>query len=118
MALDSWFFNPSSYLRHMILYNVTIILEEDIHEEWLNWMRLKHIPQVMGTGCFASNRMFKVLESPNEGVTYCIQYVADSLEQYHEYQEKFTAALQADYPQQFTNRFVSFRTIMEFINAE
>ena len=117
-ALYSLHFNPSSYLRVMILYNVTIILEEDIHEEWLNWMRLKHIPQVMGTGCFASNRMLKVLESPNEGVTYCIQYVADSMKQYHEYQEKFTEALQADYPQEFTNKFVSFRTVMEFINAE
>ncbi len=101
----------------MILYNVTIILEEDIQAAWLDWMQNKHIEQVMSTGCFASNRMLKVLESPNDGVTYCIQYVADSLEKYNEYQEKFAVALQKDYPAEFENKFVSFRTLMEFISA-
>lgn len=101
----------------MILYNVTIILEEDIHAAWLDWMQNIHIEQVMRTGCFASSRMLKVLESPNDGVTYCIQYVADSLDKYDEYQQKFAAALQKDYPAEFGNKFVSFRTVMEFISA-
>lgn len=102
----------------MILYNVTIIVEEEIQAEWLNWMQNVHIDQVMETGCFASNRILKVLDSPNEGVTYCIQYIADSLAQYNEYQQKYSAALQADFPAEFTNKFVSFRTIMEFINTK
>jgi hypothetical protein len=101
----------------MILYNVTIIVEETIHEPWLNWMQKVHIPQVMDTGSFVSNRMLKVLDSPNEGVTYCVQYIADSLEKYNEYKQKYAAALQADFPEQFANKFVSFRTLMEFTDT-
>lgn len=101
----------------MILYNVTIIIEESIQEPWLTWMQNTHISQVMDTGCFASNRMLKVLDSPNEGITYCIQYVADSLDKYNEYKLKYATALQADFPAEFTNKFVSFRTLMEFTDA-
>ena len=101
----------------MILYNVTIIIEESIHEAWLNWMQNVHIGQVMDTGCFVSNRMLKVLDSPNEGITYCIQYVADSLDKYNEYKLKYATDLQADFPAEFANKFVSFRTLMEFADA-
>ncbi|HEY1010920.1 MAG: DUF4286 family protein [Daejeonella sp.] len=101
----------------MILYNVTIIIDESIHERWLNWMQNVHIGQVMNTGCFASNRMLKVLDSPNEGITYCVQYVSDSIEKYNEYKHQYSAALQADFPEEFSNKFVSFRTLMEFIDA-
>lgn len=102
----------------MILYNVTIILDEDIQTEWLNWMQTRHIDDLMETGCFASNRMLKVLDSPNEGITYCIQYIADSIEKYNDYQQKFATQLQADTPEQFVNKFVVFRTVMEFIDAQ
>lgn len=101
----------------MILYNVTIIIDESIHEPWLEWMQKVHIGQVMNTGCFASNRMLKVLDSPNEGITYCIQYIADTIEKYNDYKENYTAALQADFPEEFANKFVSFRTLMEFVDA-
>ena len=80
-------------------------------------MQTVHIGQVMNTGCFASNRMLKVLDSPNEGITYCIQYIADSIEKYNEYMKIYTTALQADYPEEFGNKFVSFRTLMEFIDV-
>ncbi len=100
----------------MILYNVTIIVEEDAHQEWLAWMQDIHIPEVMATGCFASQRLLRVLDSPNEGVTYCAQYVAAHMADYLDYQEKFAPALQADVNKHFENQFVAFRTLMEYID--
>ncbi|SER75149.1 DUF4286 family protein [Pedobacter rhizosphaerae] len=99
----------------MLLYNVTLILEDSVAEEWLQWMQDIHIPQVMGTGMFASHRLLKVLDSPNEGVTYCAQYVADNLALYNEYQEKYAPALQAELNERYKNRFVAYRTLMEFV---
>ena len=80
-------------------------------------MQEVHIGMVMDTGCFASHRMLKVLDSPNEGITYCIQYIADSFEKYDEYKTQHSPALQTDFPEEFANKFVSFRTIMEFVNT-
>ena len=81
-------------------------------------MQTTHIEDVMETGCFVSNRILRVLDSPNEGITYCIQYIADTMEKYNEYQEKFAAKFQSDFPKQFSNKFVAFRTVMEFISRQ
>ncbi len=99
----------------MLLYNVTVIIEDSAAEEWLKWMQEIHIPEVMETGKFVSNRLLKVLDSPNEGVTYCTQYVAESLADYNDYQANYAPALQAKLQQKFENRFVAFRTLMEFV---
>ena len=64
----------------MLLYNVTLIIEEVSAAAWLQWMQEKHVPEVMATGLFVSNRLLKVVDSPNEGVTYCAQYVVQSIE--------------------------------------
>ena len=46
----------------MYIYNVTIQLVWGIHEDWLQWMKTKHIPEVMATGCFTDFRFVRVLE--------------------------------------------------------
>lgn len=74
-----------------------------------------HIPEVLATGLFVSNRLLKVIDSPNEGVTYCAQYVAQSLEDYNVYQQNFDSALVQDLDIKFKDKFVSFRTLMEYI---
>ena len=100
----------------MILYNVTIILEESAEAEWLSWMQQKHIADVMETNCFTSNKVFKVLESPNEGVTYSVQYFAEDLKSYQTYRDNFAPEMQAHLQTAFANRYVAFRTIMELID--
>ncbi|WP_316801974.1 DUF4286 family protein [Pedobacter nototheniae] len=99
----------------MLLYNVTLILEDAAAEEWLQWAQKIHIPQVMDTGLFVSHRLLKVLDSPNEGVTYCVQYVAENQEQYNQYVDVYAPALQEDLNTKFKNRFVAYRTLMEFV---
>ncbi|MCX2573328.1 DUF4286 family protein [Pedobacter sandarakinus] len=99
----------------MYLYNVTLILEDAAAAEWLQWMQEVHLPEVMATGLFVSNRLLKVVDSPNEGTTYCAQYVAESLENYNTYKEVHAPALQEKLNAKFQNRFVAYRTLMEFI---
>lgn len=99
----------------MFLYNVTLILDDAAAEEWLQWMQDVHIPEVMATGMFISNRLLKVLDSPNEGITYCAQYVAETLDHYNKYQEVFAPALQAELNERYKNRFVAYRSLMEFV---
>jgi hypothetical protein len=100
----------------MILYNVTIILDNEIQIEWLNWMQKKQIPQLMETGYFDSNRLLKILDSPNEGVTYCVQFVADSIEKLNEFKQKHGQFLETNTPKEFNNKLVIFPTAMEFID--
>lgn len=102
----------------MILYNVTIILDEEIHENWLKWLKNENLQEIMNTGFFISYRILKVLDSPNEGLTYCIQFIADSAEKYYEFLQINPKLLQTNIPSEFQNKFVVFSTLMEFIDAE
>jgi hypothetical protein len=102
----------------MILYNVTIILENEIQIEWLNWMQREQIPALMETGLFVSYRMLKVVDSPNEGVTYCVQFISDSIQKLNEFKEKHEGLLNANTPIEFNNKVVIFPTVMEFIDNQ
>ena len=46
----------------MYIYNVTIKLEHSIHEEWVRWMKEKHIPEVMKTACFTDYKFVRLLD--------------------------------------------------------
>lgn len=100
----------------MLVYNVTSIIEDAAADRWLQWMQESHIPSVMATGKFISHRLLKVVDSPNEGVTYCAQYVVENMEAYEDYQENFGPALQEEVTANFENQLVAFRTLMEIID--
>ena len=43
----------------MVLYNVTINIDYAVHDEWLDWMKNVHIPDVMNTGLFIDCKLCK-----------------------------------------------------------
>ena len=101
---------------HMLLYNVTVIINETIEDDWLAWVKNEHIPAVMSAGSFISQRLLKVLNSPNEGVTYCLQYIADSQNTINNYSSAYEQEHLAQHYQNFGQDVALFNTLMEFID--
>ena len=63
----------------MIIYNVTTNIDDTVHDQWLEWMQQKHIPEILATGKFSSARLVKVLiVEEMGGTTYSVQYSTDS----------------------------------------
>nr|WP_317630991.1 DUF4286 family protein [uncultured Flavobacterium sp.] len=63
----------------MIIYNVTMNIDETVHEQWMNWMKNSFIKQMMQTPYFKSARMVKVLVNEEMGgLTYSTQFETDS----------------------------------------
>ena len=58
----------------MFIYNVTVNIDDQVHDEWLNWMRDIHMPAVMRSGCFVDSQLLKVLYVDDNGHTYSAQY--------------------------------------------
>jgi hypothetical protein len=100
----------------MIVYNDTVILDDTIEQEWLQWVKEVHIPAIMATGHFSSYRILNIIDSPNEGVTYCIQYNADTIEEFNQFYTKHLFKFQDAHQQQFAERFVMFNTLMKTID--
>lgn len=99
----------------MILYSVTVNIEESIHDEWLKWMKEEHIPEVMKTNCFLSNKIMRLREPVQEGITYSFQYFCESEEKLSDYRTNHAPKLQAVHASRYPNKFVIFNTILEVI---
>ena len=100
----------------MIIYNVTINIDNSIHEEWLVWIK-QHIPKVLATGLFLKATFTKVLvEESIEGLTYSIQYLAHSKEALESYHKLHAAEIQTEGLQKFGDKMLTFRTELEWID--
>ena len=100
----------------MILYNITIIIEDEINEKWLSWANEYFLPEFMATNLIASNRFLKVIDSPNEGTTYCMQFIFDDIGTFHSFKERHYNRLMDQHESRFNNKSVFFSTLMEFID--
>ena len=100
----------------MILYNVTTNIHESVHDQWMIWMRHKHIPEILATGKFSSARMVRVLiEEEMGGVTYSVQYTTDSKETLEKYYEEDAAGFREEGQKLFGYKMLNFRTELELI---
>jgi hypothetical protein len=100
----------------MIIFNDTVIVENAIQEEWLKWMKEIYIPAVMGTGLFKSYQILTVIDSPNDGVTYCVQYHAENLADFNSFYTNHFHKMQSMHNGQFENRYVIFNTLMQTVD--
>jgi len=101
----------------MILYNVTISIDADVEAEWVEWMKAKHIPDILNTGMFVSARIFRVLnEEDVESTSYAMQYLAESMEHINLYQQRYAPALQEEHHVRFRGKYAAFRTLLEAVS--
>lgn len=100
----------------MIIYNLTINVDQSIHEEWLTWIK-EHIPQVLATGKFTEAKLTKVLvEEEMGGTTYSVQYRAKSRETLDAYYREDAEKLKQDSLIKFADKALVFRTELEIID--
>lgn len=98
----------------MIIYNVTTKVDHSIAAIWLQWMKEEHIPEIKATGCFANARILQLIEVDEaDGLTYAVQYEAESKALYNRYIQKFSDELRKKTLEKWGNRIISFRTVMQ-----
>jgi hypothetical protein len=100
----------------MILYNVTVNVDKDAEIEWLSWMRETHIPDVLATGMFLENKLYRILHDSEDGsINYSVQYFAENMDKLNEYMQVHSKKLQQDVQIKFQDRVVSFRTLLQAV---
>jgi len=100
----------------MYIYNVTTNVDEYIHDKWLNWMKVEHIPKMLATEKFTKAKMSQVMiEEEMGGVTYAVQYTTDSLDTLEEYYTHFAENLMNEGTKLFGTKIVIFTTELQVI---
>ncbi len=101
----------------MIIYNVTVSINHDVHDEWVKWMKDVHIPDVMATGFFLEYRFARVLlVDEADGVSYSIQYLCKNMADLQVYHGSHAPKLQAEVNKKYEGKFAAFRTVLETVD--
>lgn len=101
----------------MIIYNVTIKIAEAIHNDWLQWLKEEHVPDVIETGCFTHATILRLMEvDETEGPTYAIQYFAESKALYNNYIENHATLMRQKSFDKWGDQFIAFRSVMQVVN--
>ncbi|WP_335965618.1 DUF4286 family protein [Galbibacter sp. PAP.153] len=101
----------------MYIYNVTVNIEEQAQNEWLDWMQKEHIPDMLATGKFTSAKIIKVLvEEEMGGITYSVQYYTKDRETLQRYYKEDAQNLRNKALQKFADKFVAYRTELEIVS--
>lgn len=99
------------------IYNVTVNIDESVHDEWLVWIKA-HIPKVLGTGKFEKATLTKVLvEEDMGGETYSIQYQTYSREALDAYYREDADALQQEGLKKFADKMLTFKTELQIVDV-
>jgi hypothetical protein len=98
----------------MIIYNVTCSVDREIAEDWVTWMKDKHIPELLKTGLFYEYRILKVLSHDDPATfSFAVQYHAKNIEDVDIYLLKHAPRLRADVSNRYGEKVVAFRTLLE-----
>ncbi|NJY63532.1 DUF4286 family protein [Salinimicrobium sp. CDJ15-81-2] len=102
----------------MYIYNVTINIQEDVHDKWVEWMKTEHIPDMLKTGKFTKALMTRVMVNEEMGgVTYSVQYTTQSKQMLERYYAEDAKELRGK-TAPFEGKFVAFRSELEVISEQ
>ncbi|GAB4293079.1 MAG: hypothetical protein Kow0098_13760 [Ignavibacteriaceae bacterium] len=101
----------------MIVYSITAIIRSDIESQWTEWMKTRHIPDVIKTGYFVGFKFYKIItpQSSSGNATYEINYFCESSEKLNDYLEKEAERLRKEHNDKFGSGISVARSVLEEI---
>lgn len=96
----------------MVWYEVVVDAAPELAERFEAYMRRKHIPEILATGCFAEIRFQR-----GDGARFRTTYAAASPEDLERYLADHTAAFRADFRDHFPEGVSAVREVWNDIEA-
>lgn len=82
----------------MVIYEITATVEDELVERFENYMRARHVPEIVATGCFERAEM-----SRNDDGAYRVRYYSKNREMLENYFSKYADELRRDFIENFPN---------------
>ncbi|HVF39341.1 MAG TPA: DUF4286 family protein [Gemmatimonadaceae bacterium] len=96
----------------MITYEITARVDERLAPAYEGYMRSRHIPDLLGTGCFLSATFAR-----GEGGEYLIRYSATDRVSLDRYLAEFAAGMRAHFNAHFPDGVELSRKVWEDLQA-
>lgn len=103
----------------MLIYNVTMHVDDSVLSRWLEWMKTIHIPEVLNSGKFLEATMTQVLvEEESGGTTYSVQYKVKDRKTLERYYKEDADRLRKETLKHFGDSILAFRTELEVLSIQ
>ncbi len=64
-------------IKNMLIYNTTFQVDDEVHDNFLIWIKESYIPEVEKHGALRAPRICRVLSHRDEGTSYSLQWEVD-----------------------------------------
>lgn len=99
----------------MILYNITALVQTEIEIEFREWVHRVFLLEITNSGHFKSQSLLKVMDSPNEGETFCIQVIAKGTDEVALLKTEYIPRLSQQIEKVWNNKVFIFESKMAYI---
>ncbi|MEC3879802.1 DUF4286 family protein [Parapedobacter sp. 10938] len=97
----------------MYLYNVTIIVENDIREAVKTHLHVARFDEQLPDAVFS---LLELLDSPHDGATYCVQLRCKDRATIADFQAGGLTVLKTGLHAQYPGKIVFFDSTMKYLN--
>lgn len=99
----------------MKLLNITLLCDTEIHESLKIWLLDDFIPTTQQQNLFVSQSLLKVLNSPNEGVTFSLQCKAENETKVEQFRNTLLNTLHKKIQSDYANKVYLIESLMEYL---
>lgn len=99
----------------MLIYNTTFQVSDDVHDNFLIWIKEFYIQEVEKDGTLKSPRLCRILSHYEDGESYSLQWEVSDSAALHRWHLGQGIRLNEELLRVFKDKVVGFPTLMEVI---
>lgn len=99
----------------MLIYNTTYHVEDEVHENFLIWIKECLIPEMEKSAVLKSPRLCRLLSHQDDGTSYSLQWEVENSTVLHRWHTEEGQKLNQEIIRIFKDKVVGFPTLMEVI---
>ena len=97
----------------MLIYNTTFQVDDDVHDNFMIWIKESYIPEVQKHGALKAPRICRILSHREEGSAYSLQWEVESSGLLHRWHLEQGVRLNDELVKIFKDKVIGFPTLME-----
>lgn len=99
----------------MLIFNTTYHVEDDVHDNFLIWVKESLIPEIERNGVLKKPRLCRLLSHHDDGSSYSLQWEVEDSSQLHRWHREQGMKFNSEITSMFKDKVVGFPTLMEVV---
>jgi hypothetical protein len=98
----------------MLIFNITFLVSDKVHNLWLEWVRQDFIPFMLNSTYFSHPQVARIITSDKEdGTSFSIQFQTDDMKTLKLWNKDYSSTFQENCSQTFGTEVLFFTTVLE-----